>query len=84
MSVCTGGDGNNSLARGFVGPTALAGRRGYCIHDGEAIHIRHQGCGALVQEGSPLVFLTGVLPICVWHWSMVYAALASPTFALNF
>jgi hypothetical protein len=36
MSVCTNGDKNNSLARGFVGPTVLAGCRGCCVHDGRA------------------------------------------------
>jgi hypothetical protein len=41
MCVCTGGDGNTSLAQGFVGPAALAGRQGCCIRDGEAILVGH-------------------------------------------
>jgi hypothetical protein len=31
----------------------------------EVILIGHQGSGALVQEGLPLVFLVGVLSVCV-------------------
>jgi hypothetical protein len=84
MSVCIGGDGNNSHAQGFVGPAALADHRGYCIHDRGAILIGHRGCRALVQEGLPLVFLTNTLLVCRWCWSSVYAAPSSPIFALNF
>jgi hypothetical protein len=40
--------------------------------------IGHRGSRALIQEGMPLVFLAGVLRVCVWHWSLVYAAPASP------
>jgi hypothetical protein len=83
MSVCTGGEGNNSLARGFVGPAALAGRWGCCVRDGGAILVGHQQCRALIQEGPPLVFLAGVLSVCVLGRSSVYAAPASPVFALN-
>jgi hypothetical protein len=60
MSVCTGGDRNNSLNRGFVGFAALSGHRGYCLHDGGGVLIGHQGCGALIQEDPPLVFLVDV------------------------
>jgi hypothetical protein len=65
MSVCTGGDMNNSLNRGFVGSTALTGHWGYCLHDGRAVLVEHWGCGALIEEGRPLVFLVGVLLVCV-------------------
>jgi hypothetical protein len=84
MSVCTGGDGNKSLAQGFACLTGLTGCWGYCIRDGGAILIGHRGCGALIQEGSPLVFVASVLLGCAWCWSSVYAALASPIFALSF
>jgi hypothetical protein len=83
MSVCTGGDENNSLARGFVGPAALVGRHGCCVRDGGAVLIGHRGCRALIQEGPPLVFLAGVLLVCVRCWSSVYAFPASPIFAMN-
>jgi hypothetical protein len=33
MSVCTSGDRNNSLNRGFVGSAALAVHRGSCLDD---------------------------------------------------
>jgi hypothetical protein len=33
MSVCTGGDGNNSLARDIVGPAAPAVHWGFCIRE---------------------------------------------------
>jgi hypothetical protein len=78
MSVCTDGDGNNSLAWGFAGLVTLAGLRGYCIHDGGAILNGHWGCRTLIQEGPPLVFLADVLLVCLWCWSLVYAAPASP------
>jgi hypothetical protein len=83
MRVRTGDDGNNSLAQGFVGPTTLVGRRGCHIRDGGAILVGHQGCGALIQEGPPLVFLARALSVCVWYWSSVYAAPSSPIFAQN-
>jgi hypothetical protein len=66
MSFCTGGDGNNLLTQGFVGPAIPAGRRSCCIYDGWAILVGHQGRGALIQEGPPLAFLASVLPVCVW------------------
>jgi hypothetical protein len=31
-----------------------------------------------------MVFLASVLPVCVWFWSSVYAAPASPICALSF
>jgi hypothetical protein len=40
MSVCTGGDENNSLARGFVGPAALIGHRG-CPHRAPGVQSPH-------------------------------------------
>jgi hypothetical protein len=81
---CIGGNGDNSLTWGFIGVIVLAGCRNYCVHDGGAILIGHWGCGAVVQEGPPLVFLAGVLPICVWSWLLlVYAAPASPISALT-
>jgi hypothetical protein len=83
MSVCTGADENNTFAWGFVGSIALAGCWGYCISDGGTILVGHWRCRALVQGGLPLVFLAGVLLVCVWCWSSVYAAAASPIFALN-
>jgi hypothetical protein len=84
MCVCPSGDGNNSLAQGFVGPAALAGRLGYHFCHGRVILIGHQGCGALVQEGPPLVFLVSVLSVCAWCWSSIFATPASPIFALSF
>jgi hypothetical protein len=78
MSVCTSGDGNNSPAQGFICPATLAGYRGFCIHDGGAILVRHQGCRAIIQGGPPVVFLAGVLSVCVGCWSSVYAVLACP------
>jgi hypothetical protein len=59
------GDENSSLTRGFVGPTILTGHQSCCSHDGGAILIGHRGHGALIQEVPPLVFLVGVLPVCV-------------------
>jgi hypothetical protein len=38
----------------------------------------------LVKEGPPLVFLTSVLLVCVWCWSLDYAAPSSHVFALSF
>jgi hypothetical protein len=73
----------NSLARGFVGPATLVGHRGCCVCDGRAVYVGHRGCEALIQGDPPLVFLAGVLPVCVWCWSLVYAAPDSFVFALN-
>jgi hypothetical protein len=56
---CAGGDGDNTLTQGFVGPAVLAG---------------HWGHGSLVLEGLPLVFLANVLLVCAWCWPFVYAA----------
>jgi hypothetical protein len=39
MSVYTGGDRNNSLAHGFVGPTTLIDHWGCCVHGSGAIRI---------------------------------------------
>jgi hypothetical protein len=39
--------------------------RGHCIHDGGAILIENRGCGALVQEGLPLVLPVGILLVSV-------------------
>jgi hypothetical protein len=41
------------------------------------------GHGAIIQEGPPLVFLAGVLPVCVWCWSLVYVTPASPVSVLT-
>jgi hypothetical protein len=48
-----------------------------------AILIGHLGHRALVQVGPPLVFLAGVLSVCIWHWSLVYAAPTSAIFVLK-
>jgi hypothetical protein len=53
---CIGGEKNNFLTQGLVGSVALAGHWGHCIRDGGAIFIGYRECGALVQEGPPLVF----------------------------
>jgi hypothetical protein len=39
--------------------------------------------GALVQEGMCLVFLAGVLQVCTWRCSLVYAAPASHVLVLT-
>jgi hypothetical protein len=39
--------------------------RGHCVHDGGAILIGNRGCGALVQEGLPLVLPVGILLVSV-------------------
>jgi hypothetical protein len=80
---CAGGNGNNLLTWGFVGPIILIGRRCCCIHDGGAVLLGHWGHGTLVQEGPPLVFLVDVLLVCIWHWLLVYDAPASPVSALT-
>jgi hypothetical protein len=66
---------DSSLTRGFVGPTVFTGHWGCHGHDGRAILIGHRGRGALIQEGTPLVLLAGVLPI--WCCSLVDAATTS-------
>jgi hypothetical protein len=76
-------DSFRDLTQGFVDPATLADHQGCCVRDGEAVLVGHRGCGALVQEGPSLVFLVGVFSVCVWCWSSVYAASASPIFALN-
>jgi hypothetical protein len=83
MSVYPNCASNNSLIRGFVGSIDPVGRRSCCIRDGGAVLVTHQGCGALVQEGPPLVFPVGVLLVRTWCWLPFYAAPASPVFALN-
>jgi hypothetical protein len=35
------------------------------------------------KRALPLDFLVGVLPVCVWHWLLVYATSASPISALT-
>jgi hypothetical protein len=71
MSICTRGDRNTSLAWGFVGFVVLIGRRGYCIRAGGPVLPGHRGCGAVIQEGPPLVLPASVLPVCVWSWLLV-------------
>jgi hypothetical protein len=66
MSVYTGGDRNNSLNWGFVGSAALTVRWGCCLRGGGAVHVVRRGCRALVHMGPPMVFLAGVLPVCLW------------------
>jgi hypothetical protein len=66
-SICTRGHENNSLAWGFVGPAILTGRQDYRVCDGGAILAGCRGRGALTQEGSPFIFPTGILPVCVWY-----------------
>jgi hypothetical protein len=78
----TGGDGNTSLTRGFVGPTILTSHRSCRGHDGGVILVGHRGCGAIAQEGPSLVFSTGVLPLCARRYSLVYVTPTSPVFAL--
>jgi hypothetical protein len=60
-----GGDKNNFLTRGLVGSIALAGRRGRYICDGGAVFVEHRRCGALVQEGPPLVFFAGIFLVSI-------------------
>jgi hypothetical protein len=66
-SICTRSHENNSLAWGFVGPAILTGRQDYRVCDGGAILAGCRGRGALTQEGSPFIFPTGILPVCVWY-----------------
>jgi hypothetical protein len=61
-----GGDRNNSLNLGFVGSVTLTGHRGCLLRDGGGVLVRHRGCRALIQGGPPLLFLVGVLLVCVW------------------
>jgi hypothetical protein len=83
MNICAGGNGNNSLTRGFAGPVVLAGCQSHCVHDGEAVCIGHRECRISIQEGSPLVILADVFLVCAWHWLLVYATPAYPISVLT-
>jgi hypothetical protein len=80
---CTNSDGDSSLTQGFVGSTVLVGHRSCHNNVGGVVHIEHWEHGSLVQQGSPLVFLVGVLLVCTWHRSLVDVAPASPTTGLT-
>jgi hypothetical protein len=62
---CAGCDGNNLLALGFVGPAVLVGY--CCCHDrnGGTVLVGLWKCGVPIQEGPAMVFLVGVILICV-------------------
>jgi hypothetical protein len=72
---------DSSFTQGFMGPTVFARHLGCHDHDGRVVLIGQRGHGALIQEGPPLIFLLGVLPI--WHCSLVYVASASPVSVLT-
>jgi hypothetical protein len=75
--------GHARTLRVFVGSAVLTGHRSYRDHDGGAVLVGLQWFGAPIQEGLPLVFLADILPVCAWHCSLIYAALASPVSALT-
>jgi hypothetical protein len=70
--------GHARVLWGFAGPAILATCQSCRSHDGEAVLIWHRWCRALIEEGPPLVFLIGVLPVCGWHCPLIYVTLASP------
>jgi hypothetical protein len=65
VHVCIGDDKNNFLTQGLVGSVTLGGHLGHCVRDGRAVFVGDRGCGALVQEGPPLVFFACILPVGV-------------------
>jgi hypothetical protein len=70
-------------AQGCVGPAVLTSRQIYYGHDGGSSSSGTRGHRALIQEGPPLVFLAGVLPVCVRLWLLDYAAPTSPNSVLT-
>jgi hypothetical protein len=75
--------GHECCAGGFVGLAVLTSHQSCHDHVGRAVLFGYLKRKDLVQEGPPLVFLAGVLSVCVWHWSSVYAAPASPVSILT-